>query len=450
MPSYLDLSMRFFVQMLVILAVYRLLWLVFKRLGQVQVVAIMVAGFVLGPSVLGAVWPSAQHWLFPSTVQVNGGTVPHPSLAVIYVVGQLGIVLYMFLVGSSFKVDILTEHVRVAGSTAVTGVGVPILLGGGLGVLLVSQGDYFTDKVATWQGALFLAAALSVTAFPVLAWIIHDSGLQNTRVGTMALSLAAFDDACAWLLLATVVASAKGDMSGSLIAFGGGLGFVLFMIIVGRRLLRPLNTWTSGERVGGIPVLPLVVVLLVLLTSAWLTDWAGIHSVLGAFVVGLVMPRGELLDAMRERIEPIVSYLLLPAFFIFAGLNTHLDLVFQPSVMVMLLVILVVSYVGKFGAVGLAARWQGMSWREAGSLGALANARGLMELILLNVGLTSGLITPALYTVLAIMTMVTTMAATPVFGLMERSAWKNGLVFGASGEAPPANEPNSEAVPVRP
>ncbi len=180
-----------------------------------------------------------------------------------------------------------------------------------------------------------------------------------------------------------------------------------------------------------------------MLTASWFTDVVGIYSVFGAFVAGAVMPRGALLDAIRERFEPLVGYLLLPAFFIYSGLNTQLTLILDPSTLLMAGVVLVVSFAAKFGAVGLAARSQGMSWYEAGSMGALANARGLMELILLNIGLEAGLISGKLYTILALMTIITTFVATPLQRVFERRLQKSGLKFGPTGE-----EPRSEVSPV--
>lgn len=440
MPSLLEITTHFFLQVALILLTYRLLWPLFRRLGQVQVVAIMVAGFVLGPSVLGAIWPSAQEWIFPTTLTLGTQTFTHPNLTAIYVVGQLGLVLYMFLVGASFKLEILGAHLRQAGATSAAGIGIPLILGGFVGWWMVGRGGFFTDKVQSWQGGLFMASAIAITAFPMLAWIVYDSGLLNTRLGTMSLSCAAVDDACAWILLATVVATTKGSMSGALIAVGGGLAYLLFMVFIGRRLLRRLNTWTprrgDTERTGGLPIAHLCVVLLVVMMASWFTDLVGIYSVFGAFVAGAVMPRGELLDKIRDRFEPLVAYLLLPAFFIYSGLNTKLSLILGGSVLVMGVLVLLVSFVGKFGAVGLAARWQGMSWRESAAMGSLANARGLMELILLNIGLGAGLITGELYTILALMAIITTFVASPLQRLFERGLIKSGRVFGPAGEAP--------------
>ena len=447
MPPLLTIAYHFFLQIAVILLTYRLLWPLFRRLAQVQVVAIMVTGFLLGPSVLGWAWPAAQQWLFPKTLTIGVETIPHPNLTVIYVVGQLGLVLYMFLVGTSFKLDILGAHVRQAGATSAAGIGVPLVLGGAVGWWMVSAGGYFTDHVHQWQGALFVAAAVAITAFPMLAWIVYDSGLLNTRLGTMSLSCAAFDDACSWVLLATVVATAKGSVFGAILAVGGGLGYLLFMVYLGKPLLARLDTWTPRrgdvERTGGVPIAQVSVVLLVVLTASWFTDIVGIYSVFGAFVAGLVMPRGPLLDTIRDRFEPLTAYLLLPAFFIYSGLNTQLTLILDGSTLLVAGMVLVVSFAAKFGAIGLAARWQGMSWYEAGSMGALANARGLMELILLNIGYEAGLISGRLYTILALMTIVTTLAATPLQRLFERRLHKTGARFGPAGE-----EPLDEATPV--
>jgi Kef-type K+ transport system membrane component KefB len=256
----------------------------------------------------------------------------------------------------------------------------------------------------------------------------------------MALSCAAIDDACSWVLLATVVSTAKGSVFGAVLAIGGGLAYLMFMVYVGRPLLGKLETWTprggDAEQTGGLSIAHTSIVLLVVLIASWFTDVVGIYSVFGAFVAGAVMPRGAMLDAIRERFEPLVAYLLLPAFFIYSGLNTQLTLILDPGTLVVAGVVLVVSFAAKFGAIGLAARWQGMSWYEAGSMGALANARGLMELILLNIGFEAGLISAKLYTILALMTIITTFVATPLQRLFERRLHKSGARFGPAGEEP--------------
>jgi Kef-type K+ transport system membrane component KefB len=449
MPSMLAITSHFFLQVAFILLTYRLLWPLFRRLGQVQVVAIMVAGFLLGPSVLGLIWPAAQQWLFPTKLTIGAETFTHPNLTAIYVVGQLGLVLYMFLVGASFKLDILGAHLRQAGATSAAGIGIPLVVGGLVGWWMVTVGGYFTDEVVPWQGSLFLASAVAITAFPMLAWIVYDSGLLNTRLGTMSLSCAAVDDACSWVLLATVVATAKGSILGAVVAIGGGLAYLLFMIFVGRRFLAKLETWkprrANAESTGGLPIAQLSVILLVVLTGSWFTDVVGIYSVFGAFIAGAVMPRGALLDAIRDRFEPLVGYLLLPAFFIYSGLNTQLSLILDVPTLLMAILVLVVSFAGKFGAIGLTARWQGMSWNEAGSMGALANARGLMELILLNIGLDAGLVSEKLYTILALMAIITTFVATPLQRMFSRRLARSGSTFGPTGEEPHPEVPQTSS-----
>lgn len=450
MLSLLTITYHLFLQIAVILVTYRLLWPLFRRLAQVQLVAMMAAGFLLGPSVLGAAWPAAQGWLFPTKLTIGAETFTHPNLVAIYVIGQLGLVLYMFLVAASFKLDILSTHSRQAAVTSAVGIGFPLVLGGVVGWGMVGFGGYFTDKVAHWQGALFVAAAVAITAFPMLARIVDDSGLLNTRLGTMALSCAAVDDACSWVLLATVVATAKGSPFGAVLAIGGGLTYLVFMVYVGRPLLGRLETWTPPrvdvERTGGLPIAHTSVVLIVVLAASCFTDAVGIYSVFGAFVAGAVMACGALLTALRNRFEPLVAYLLLPAFFIYSGLNTRLTLLFDRSNIAMAGVVLVVSFVAKFGAVGLAARWQGMSWYEAGSMGALANARGLMELILVNIGFEAGLISGKLYTILALMTIVTTLIATPLQRLFARRLERLGSSFGPAGEEPRGEVPKAASV----
>ncbi|WP_084505386.1 cation:proton antiporter [Nocardia harenae] len=432
MPSLFDLSTHFFLQLAVLLVVCRLVWPVFRWLGQIRVVAIMGAGFLLGPSVLGALWPAGQQWLFPVAVDTAAGRTTHPSLAILYVVGQLGLVLYMFLVGAGFRTEIFAAHFRVAGVTAAAGLVVPMLLGGAAGLALIRGDGWFADGVATWQAVLFTAAAVAITAFPMLAWMIDECGLAETRVGTMALACAATDDAVAWILLAAVVAGSAGSMDGAVVAGIGTALFVGFMLTAGRRLLRRLGGPAAADPAQ--PIAPaLLVVLVVLLCSAWITDLIGVHAVFGAFVAGLAMPRGPLLDMLRARTEPLVSGLLLPAFFVFAGLNTDLGLLLVHGALLVTAVVLVLSFGGKFGAVTLAARYQGLSWPEAGALGAFANARGLTELVLLTIGLTQGIITPALYTVFAVMAFATTLATTPLYRAFERRAGAGGLRFGADG-----------------
>ena len=222
MSPLLSITSHFFLQIAVTLLTYRLLWPVFRQTrsgagGRDHGRRIPAWPFSIGVDMAG--WAAMA---VPREADHRGRNVTHPNLTVIYVVGQLGLVLYMFLVGASFKLDILGAHVRQAGVTSAAGIGVPLVLGGVVGWCMVSLGGYFTDKVVHWQGGLFVAAAVAITAFPMLAWIICDSGLLNTRLGRWRCPAAAVDDACAWVLLATVVATAKGSGFGAFLAIGGG------------------------------------------------------------------------------------------------------------------------------------------------------------------------------------------------------------------------------------
>jgi len=423
-PTNFELSVHLFLQLAVVLAACRLVGVVLRRLGQTQVVADMVAGFLLGPSLLGLLNPSVQQWLFPSTIAVGGEanatTVGHPSLSIVYALGQLGLVLYMFSVGLGLNVGILVRHVRHTAVMSLSGVAAPLIMGGTLGVLLLHQsgGRLFSERVHPWEAALFVGAAIAITAFPMLARIVWETGIMNTRVGTLSLACAGVDDAVAWILLALVVAAAAASPGVAVLALLGTVGYFAFMLAVARPLLRRFGGWAMTG--GRLRPEGLVAAAAILALCAWITDSVGVYSVFGAFVAGLVMPRGAFADTLRSRIEPVTTAVLLPLFFIYSGLNTQINLLLDPGILLAFAAVLVVAIVSKGGACLLAARAVGLSWPESAALGSLMNARGLMELILLNIGLQAGIITRDLYTVLALMTIVTTLAASPLYALVKR------------------------------
>jgi Kef-type K+ transport system membrane component KefB len=390
MPSVNSVALHLFLQLAVILAVYALLTPVFRRLGQGQTVAIMVTGLLLGPSLLGVISPSLQEWLFPSNISTAGVTSTHPSLVALYVVGQLGLVSFMFLVGTTFNVSTFARHIRYAPVTSLAGIAAPMALGGFTGLLLVSQQGFFGESVRPWQAALFVAAAVAITAIPMLAPV----------------------------LLVAVASTAKGDITVAVMAAAGGLVYLAVMVTAGRRALRRLGRWAQARAAAdGAALQPaaLIVVTAVLMLAAWATDLVGGYAVCGAFVAGAVMPRGYFVNTVRNRLEPLTAYLLLPAFFVHSGLNTELSLVFEPTTSIMLGVVLVVSFVGRGLSIALTAPTRGLDWQRAGAAGVLPNARGLVVLILLNIGLNAGLVGPTVYTILAIMAIVTTFAARPLY-----------------------------------
>jgi len=402
-------AVHFFLQMAAILAACRLVGRLVRPLGQPQVVAEMIAGVLLGPSLMGWLAPAAQAWLFPPE-----------SVPILYVLGQLGLALYMFLVGLEFDVAALRARARSAAFVGWAGIVAPFLLGVGLAYGLGDRFPLFAPEARGWERALFFGAAISITAFPMLARILYERGIANTSMGTLALTAGSLNDAAAWALLAVVLASFGGDWGGAAAAIGGGLAYGVGLWTVGRRLLAWLFGRLAAARDGESQIVPVALVLLAL--AAWLTDTLGIYAVFGAFVLGAAMPRGAVAEAIERRCAALTTDLLLPFFFVYSGLQTRLDVLTSGALVAVTLLVLVASFAGKGVACALAARVAGERWREALAIGALMNARGLMELILLNIGLEHGVITPELFSILVLMAVVTTLAAGPAFQALYRGA----------------------------
>lgn len=416
----MSIAGQLFLQLAVIILAGRCVGAALRRLRQPQVVGEMVAGLMLGPSLLGLVAPQLQGALFPATekmtVASSSVAIEHPSMSVLFAVGQLGLILYMFLVGARLDIRALGAHRTDAGRISMTGIALPALAGAALGIVFANNTRLFPTGVSHGQAALFLASALAVTAFPVLARILTDSGAAQTRIGTLALSAAAFDDAVAWGLLALTLALAEGSASGAVVTISGTLLFVAFMVLVGRPILRRFESAT-GSIPGSGPIIGLIVVML---GCAALTEWIGVHAVFGAFVTGAVLPRGRVTERLTAILEGTTVTILLPVFFVYAGLKTRIGLLDDWSSLWILALIIGFAFVCKGGGCLLAMRFGGASWREAGAIGALMNARGLMELTFISIALDRGLITPTLYTMLALMALVTTMAAPPLFAWLHR------------------------------
>ncbi len=421
-----------FLQLACILGTCWAVNLVLRRLGQTRVVADMVAGFLLGPSLFGLVLPDVQRWFFPLTLVVPnstpgapGVTVTHPALTALYVLGQVGLVLYMFLAGLSFDPRRLAGHVRSSVTVSLTGMIVPLVAGGAVGWWLAGDSTFFPAGVAPWQAALFVGCAIAVVAFPMLARIIQDSGLAGTRLGTLALSCAAIDDAIAWILLALVVATVGDNPFSIVVAVGGIIVYVLVM--VGPVRLACARLLGRAARDGAPKREVLVVASILVLLGASFTDAIGVYSVFGAFLAGTVIPASAVTTAIRGWMEPLTTSVLLPMFFTYSGLRAQLSLLADPHVILVTVVIVVVAFAAKGGACFVACRLSGISMHDSVSLAALLNARGLMELILLDIGRGAGIITPQLYTVLTVMTIVTTLAASPLY-LWARRYWPDAAV----------------------
>jgi Kef-type K+ transport system membrane component KefB len=369
----------------------------------------MVAGVLLGPSLLGLVAPDVQAWIFPKA-----------SMPILYAIAQVGLVLYMFIVGLEFDVGVMLTRVRGAIVVSWAGVAVPVVLGGLAAVTLRDHAPLFAATVSEGSGALYLAAAMSITAFPVLARIIHEKGIARTRLGTLTLAAGASDDALAWCLLAVVLSQLEGNLATAAATIGGAAAFAVAMLTIGRRVFAPLGVRVDN---GGRLTPPLMVtVLSILMLCAWVTDAIGIHAVFGAFLTGVAMPRGRLVEQLTGQASLLTTTFFVPVFFVYSGLNTRIGLLSSPALWGLALLILIIAIAGKGLACAAAARATGEPWRDALAIGVLMNARGLMELIILNIGLERGVITPTLFTIMAMMALVTTLMASPLFELVYAGA----------------------------
>lgn len=397
-----ELSVMFFLQMAFILAVCRATAWVFMKIGQSRVVSEMIAGVLMGPSLMGWMFPEFSAYLFPAE-----------SKPILFSVAQLGLVLYMFLIGVEFDLNLIRKRVRSAASISIAGIVAPFLLGGALAYFIVHDPQLFAEKTTSLEAVLFMGAAMAITAFPMLARIIFEQGLTKTSLGTLALAAGSIDDMAAWCVLAVVLASFNSDWSIAFLAIGGGVFFAVLCLTALRRLLQPM-----GERVeksGVISPDMLVFTLMLVMLGAWFTDFIQIYAVFGAFIMGVAMPRGKFASELHRTMYPLTVALLLPVFFVYSGLNTKIGLVNTPALWALTALVLLVAIAGKGVACYLAARLSGEPHKEAMGIGTLMNARGLMELIILNIGLERGIIEPTLFTIMVLMAVFTTLMATPIF-----------------------------------
>jgi Kef-type K+ transport system membrane component KefB len=386
----------------VILVVARLVGLLFRKIHQPQVMGEMVAGILLGPSLLGWVAPGAFAALFPSE-----------SLGFLSSLSQVGLLLFMFLVGLELDPKILKGRGQMAVVISNASITIPFFLGTLLAIYLYPR--LSDDGVAFTHFALFVGIAMSITAFPVLARILAERRLLRSRLGIISIASAAVNDVTGWVILAAVVFLVRAsDSALSLwVTLLGVVVYIGIMLFPVRRLLRRLEG--MYERQGGLSQDVLAILLLFVLASSWVTEWLGIHALFGAFLAGAVLPKHpKFVHALTEKLNDTAVVLLLPLFFAFTGLRTSIALVSGAEMWFYTLLIITVAIAGKFGGASLAARASGLPWREAGAIGILMNTRGLMELVLLNIGLDIGVLSPALFTMLVLMALVTTFMTAPV------------------------------------
>jgi Kef-type K+ transport system membrane component KefB len=391
--------------LVVVILVARAVGSLFKYLHQPPVVGEILAGILLGPSLLGRVAPSVAAYLLPTSVA--------PFLGIL---SQVGVILYMFLVGVELDPALLKKRGSSTIAISHASIVAPFLLGGLLSLFLYSR--LSSGDVPFTVFALFIGVSMSVTAFPVLARILTDRKIHTTQMGVVALTCAAVDDVTAWCLLAFVVSVVKAQLSGVLFTSALTLGYIACVIFFVRPAMVRL-TLLYGQK-GRLTQGVMAIVFVALLLSALATDIIGIHAVFGAFALGAAIPHDSgLARELTDRLEDLVVVLFLPAFFAFTGMRTQIGLVSGAEWPVCGLIILVAS-VGKFSGSALAARLTGLHWRDAAALGVLMNTRGLMELIVLNIGLELHVLSPTLFAMLVLMAIVTTFATTPILHLITR------------------------------
>lgn len=418
-----ELAVQFFIQIAIILLVCRVVGVAARWVGQPQVVAEMIAGVLLGPSLFGLLWPDLQRAIFPW----DEAQTARDTQSYLFPASQLGLALYMFIVGMEFRLDIIQSRFRSSLAVSLAGMIAPFVLGGLLGWFFFDYTDLFPEKTTRFEAVLFLGASMCITAFPMLARIIHFKGLNGTVMGTVAIGAGAIDDAMAWCLLAVVLASFDGNVLHASTNILGGLLYVMLALLV----LRPLlSRWqksiflsalgVDSERVGEVGAMRLteaglVVALALMALGAWFTDRIGLHAVFGAFLMGAALPRGAVVRDVITRVQPVAVALLLPLFFTYSGLNTRIGLLNSFYLWLMGSLVMIAAVLGKGVACWLAARATGLPNREALGIGTLMNSRGLMELIIINIGLQRGVISEELFAILVIMAVVTTLMASPLF-----------------------------------
>jgi Kef-type K+ transport system membrane component KefB len=389
-------------QITVILVVAKLTAAAVNRAGQPAVVGEMLGGILLGPSFFGWLFPAAHRAIFPED-----------AIGALQLLSQIGVILFMFLVGCELDLARVTRNARTAVVVSYTGIAVPMLLGIALAWLIFR--DFAPAGVRFLPFGLFVGTAMSITAFPVLARILAERRLTHTVLGATAIACAAVDDVSAWCILSVVVAVAKASgVSGAAVT----IVMVAIFAVVMLAMIRPLVGRAAGnERWSGDGAF--AAALIFAFVSAFVTEAIGVHAIFGAFLAGVVVSANTSVRALVEdRVHALASAMLVPLFFASAGLRTELSLVAGPRSWLVCAAILLVAIAGKLGGGSLAARWTGMSWRDSLALGALMNTRGLMELIVLNVGYDLGILSPALFSMMVLMALVTTGMTAPMLGAL--------------------------------
>ena len=395
------------IQIIAVLLMVRLFGFLFKHIGQPGVIGEIVAGIVLGPSVLGYFFPDVFQALFPPE-----------SLTNLELLSQVGLVLFMFVIGMELDFSVLKNKINETLVISHAGILVPFFLGIVASYWIYEE--YAAAQTAFLPFALFIGISMSITAFPVLARIIQERNMTKTSLGTLSIASAANDDVTAWCLLAVVIAIAKaGTFASALYAIGLTALYIIIMFMVVRPFLKKVGEVYANQEVINKTFVALI--LLILIISSTLTEIIGIHALFGAFMAGVVMPPSiGFRKVMMEKVEDIALVFFLPLFFAFTGLRTEIGLINSPALWGVCLLLITVAVAGKLGGCAVAARLVGESWKDSFTIGTLMNTRGLMELVALNIGYEMGVLPPSIFVILVIMALVTTFMTTPLLHLVER------------------------------
>ena len=394
-------------QVSTIIIVARLFGSIFKKMGQPSVIGEILAGIVLGPSLLGLYFPDVSGFLFPPQ-----------SLGNLQVLSQIGLVLFMFVIGMELNLDILKNKAHEAVVISHASIIVPFTLGVALAYFIYSS--FAPEGIEFSSFGLFLGISMSITAFPVLARIIQERGMQKSKIGAIAITCAAADDITAWCLLAVVIAIVKaGSVVSSIYTIILAVAYVLLMLKLVRPLLKKVGD--SFDEKKGITKSHIALFFIVVIISSFVTEIIGIHALFGAFMAGIVMPEKPKLRSMfAEKIEDIALVLLLPLFFVITGLRTEIGLLNNTMLWGITGLIILVAILGKFGGSTIAARFVGQSWKDSLTIGTLMNTRGLMELVVLNIGYDLGVLNAEIFSMMIIMALVTTFMTGPILNFIQK------------------------------
>ncbi|GHO83168.1 cation:proton antiporter domain-containing protein [Dictyobacter formicarum] len=394
------LTGQIFLQLVIILLVVQAFGYLCQRLGQQWVVGEILAGLALGPSLLGLLFPALQAQLFAAN-----------TLPTLQTLGDIGLVLYMFSLGAQLDISLLVHQSRKALFVSGAGMLFPLLLGAGLAPFLyTSLAGANATPIAF---ILLMGIVMSITAFPVLARLLVDKGMLDTKIGSIAIASASIGDVVAWCLLAIVasIITSKGIFA-SLLTVVETIAFTLTMGLAVRPLLKYVARKIQSQQTF------IAFSILLLLVSAYISNVIGIHPVFGAFIAGIILPRNVFFTNHVRHIDQLNSFLFLPLFFVFSGLRTQVAQIQGLDLWLVCLLIIVIACVGKICGGTLAVRLSGDTWREALAVGVLMNTRGLVELIVLNLGLELKVLSPALFSMLVLMAITTTMLSSPLLTML--------------------------------